>query len=84
VIPLSDAPPWVLEAGIDYANDEWDGSEDVTIQERGERMIISWSEYTKNGESVDSKPDSLQDIDVRNEETEGSPEAFEKELSRRD
>jgi len=84
VIPLSDTPKWVVKAGVDYANGGWNGSKDVTIQKQNGRIMISWTDYVKDGESIDSEPDNLHGVDVENKEVEGTPKAFKKELSERD
>lgn len=74
MVPLPKAPRWVVEAGVDYANDELDEDSDIDIEERGGDIIAMWRK---------AEPSDSEKVTVKHKETEGSPKAFKKELERR-
>ena len=86
MLRLSDAPKWAIQAGVDYANGEWGGKEDVTIQEDDGRIVVEWNERSLPNPTEVSTDDKLEagKGSVEPESVAGSAEAFRKELERRD
>jgi hypothetical protein len=87
MIRLSDAPEWAIRAGVDYANDEWDGKEGVTVQERGGRIVVQWHMQDLPDPTNVSTEAGTPEADkgsVEPKEVEGSAKAFRKELKHRE
>jgi len=84
MVPLSDAPDSVIQAGVDYANDEWEDTDIITVQKRDGRIVVEWRERDlPNPTEVSSEDMSAEKGGVESKEVEGSAEAFRKELESR-
>ncbi|MDL0126297.1 hypothetical protein PNQ92_12895 [Halobacterium salinarum] len=86
MLRLPDAPKWAIQAGVDYANGEWDGKEGVDVQERDGRIVVEWNaqDFPNPTEvSTDNKLETEKGS-VEPESVAGSAKAFKKELERRE
>ncbi|MDL0140343.1 hypothetical protein PNP85_12600 [Halobacterium salinarum] len=81
---LSDAPDSVIHAGVDYANDEWEDTNIITVRENGGRIVVEWQERDlPNPTEVSTEDMNAEKGGIESKEVEGSGEAFRKELERR-
>lgn len=84
-VPLDDAPEWAVQAGVDYANDEWDGEDRVTITTDDGTVRVGWTKVENVDMTATREQGTLEvgggDLELRY--TEGTAEAFREELERR-
>jgi len=84
VTPLSNAPKSAVEAGVDYANDEWDGSDIFNIEERDDKIVVSWNPKNLSDPTTVSRERGdlrAKKGGTNHEDIEGTPKEFEKQLS---
>jgi len=83
MVPLSDAPDWVLKAGIDYANDELDDNSEVSVSERNGKIVVKWECKELDSPTVESDKRGTRELGgggVESKEAVGTKKSFRQEL----